>query len=55
MSDEAPVRPGLIQVKLSPEVKKFIQARAREEERSQGWMAAKMLEEAVKREQGAAQ
>ncbi|MFY3681796.1 hypothetical protein ACOTD7_19305 [Achromobacter xylosoxidans] len=39
-------RPGLIQHKLRPEVKKWIEATAKEQERSQAWILNRIVEEA---------
>lgn len=50
-------KPGLIQHKLRPEVKQWIERQAKEQERSQGWIANKIMEDAYTRaqQQGAAQ
>lgn len=41
----------LIQHKVKPEVKRWIEAQAREQERSQGWIANKLLEDAYAKAQ----
>jgi hypothetical protein len=50
-------KPGLIQHKLRPEVKQWIERQAKEQERSQGWIANKIMEDAYTRaqQQGVAQ
>jgi hypothetical protein len=44
-------KPGLIQHKIKPEVKQWIEQQAKEQERPQGWIANKILEEAYARAQ----
>lgn len=42
-------RPGLIQHKVRPEVKQWIEATAKEQERSQAWILNRIVEEAYER------
>lgn len=50
-------RPGLIQHKVRPEVKQWIEAQAKAQERSQAWFVNKLVEDAFQRgqKQGAQQ
>lgn len=49
---QAAAKPGLIQHKVKPEVKQWIEQQAKEQERPQGWIANKILEDAFKRAKG---
>lgn len=44
-------RPGLIQHRVRPEVKQWIEREAKAQERSQGWITNRILEEAFSRSQ----
>lgn len=59
MKVDSQEKPGLIQHKVRPEVKRWIESQAKEQERSQGWIANKLLEEAyaksLQQAQGVAQ
>ena len=46
MSANQTEKVGLIQHKVKPEIKRWIESQAKEQERSQGWIANKLLEEA---------
>lgn len=43
--------PSLIQHKVKPEIKRWIESQAKDQERSQGWIANKILEEAYAKAQ----
>lgn len=51
MTQPSNVRPGLIQHKVRPEIKQWIEAQAREQERSQAWFVNKLVEDAFARAQ----
>lgn len=44
-------RPGLIQHKVRPEVKRWIESQAKEQERSQAWVLNRIVEDAYERSQ----
>lgn len=49
MAANAVARPGLIQHKVRPEVKQWIEREARKQERSQAWFVSKLVEDAYAR------
>lgn len=51
MASKEVEKPGFIQHKVRPEVKRWIEDQAKAQERSQGWIANKLLEEAYTRAQ----
>lgn len=55
MKQEGKDIPCLIQHKVRPEIKRWIESQAKEQERSQGWIANKLLEEAYAKSQQQAQ
>lgn len=59
MNNDQHGKVGLIQHKVRPEIKRWIESQAKEQERSQGWIANKLLEDAYAKSkqqvQGAAQ
>lgn len=46
-------RPGLIQHKVRPEVKRWIESQAKEQERSQAWILNRIVEDAYERDRRA--
>lgn len=57
MNEKKEAKTALIQHKLRPEVKQWIERQAKEQERSQGWIANKIMEDAfakAKQPQGVA-
>ena len=53
MSKQQMVRPGLIQHKVRPEVKQWIEAQAKAQDRSQAWFVNKLVEDAYAQAQHA--
>lgn len=51
MTPKATERPALIQHKVRPEVKQWIEAQAKAQERSQAWFVNKLVEDAFQRDQ----
>lgn len=51
MKESIKSKPGLIQHKVRAELKRWIEDQAKAQERSQGWIANKMLEESFARAQ----
>lgn len=51
MASKEVEKPGLIQHKVRPEVKRWIEDQAKAQERSQGWIANKLLEDGYARAQ----
>jgi hypothetical protein len=55
MDEGKKAKPGLIQHKLRPEIKQWIEEQAKGQERSQAWVVNKIVEDAYTRAQQQAQ
>ena len=53
MEEKETMKPGLIQHKVRPEIKQWIEQQAKTQERSQAWFVSKIVEDAFTRAKGA--